>query len=341
MMVAQWRSAIAAPAVVAAVGAFLAGSALSEAAASGIFFYATGLLFTIAATTRALIRIRTSATAFREDEPSTPVPSTVSASPRRSEPVSVLSWPMHRGGSDADSSPLGAEPAPQLRFPQTALAFMSDERLAAVVSEGNEEAFALLVARYQPRLVSFCRAFVRSEVAQDVVQNVWLRVYTAITEGRPRGPFRPFLYRTARLASLDYIRRESGHAWLESLGERDLADFERTHSGPSAADVVEGWENWREALSALSDLPERERSVLVMQALEGLTSHDIASAMDLPQSTILALSGRARNALREALMRDRGVDEEHQATPTGDESSVARERASLENVDDFLREVLA
>ena len=88
------------------------------------------------------------------------------------------------------------------------LRLQSDERLIALVRRGNHHAFEALVARYQARLLAFCRHMLSSkEDAEDVLQEVFAAAFNAILADERAINVRPWLYRIARNRSLNHLRR--------------------------------------------------------------------------------------------------------------------------------------
>ena len=98
-----------------------------------------------------------------------------------------------------------------VRGPTPLLRIQSDERLVALTRRGNQAAYEALVARYQSRLLAFCRHMLGSrEDAEDVLQEVFAAAFNAmIGDERPLN-VRPWLYRIARNRSLNHLRRRPG-----------------------------------------------------------------------------------------------------------------------------------
>src|SRR4051794_21086693 len=86
-----------------------------------------------------------------------------------------------------------------LRGPTPLLRLQSDERLVALTRRGNQAAFESLVARYQTRLLAFCRHMLGSrEDAEDVLQEVFAAAFNAMVADERSINVRPWLYRIAR-----------------------------------------------------------------------------------------------------------------------------------------------
>src|SRR6201995_1317233 len=97
-----------------------------------------------------------------------------------------------------------------LKGPTAMLRLQSDERLIALTRRGHHAAFEVLCARYQSRLLSFCRHMLSSrEDAEDVLQEVFAAAFNAVLADEREINVRPWLYRIARNRSLNHLRRAS------------------------------------------------------------------------------------------------------------------------------------
>jgi RNA polymerase sigma factor (sigma-70 family) len=174
------------------------------------------------------------------------------------------------------------------------LRLQSDERLIAYVRRGNNHAFEVLVARYQSRLLSFCRHLLGSrEDAEDVLQEVLAAAFNAIlADDRPIN-VRPWLYRIARNRSLNHLRR------IQAVGV-DSMDVHLSDNGASTADKVHEREEFRVLVEDIQDLPETQRTALVLREMDALSYEQIAEAMETTVSSVKSLLVRARVSLAEA-----------------------------------------
>src|SRR5438105_5240979 len=174
------------------------------------------------------------------------------------------------------------------------LRLQSDERLIAYVRRGNNAAFEVLVARYQSRLLSFCRHLLGSrEDAEDVLQEVMAAAFNAIlADDRPIN-VRPWLYRIARNRSLNHLRR------IQAIGV-DSMDIHLSDNGASAADKVHDREQFQLLVGDIQDLPETQRTALVLREMDALSYDQIAEAMETTVPSVKSLLVRARVSLAEA-----------------------------------------
>ena len=181
--------------------------------------------------------------------------------------------------------------APTLRSPL--LRFASDEKLIALIRRGRDDAFDVLVDRYRPRLLAFCRNMMRSsEDAEDVLQEVFVNAYRAIrADDRPIAA-KAWLYRIARNRCLNELRRNT------ATGVESMDVFET--SGPTAVETVERREHIEEIVVDVKRLPEQQRAALLLREMEGLPYQSIADVLDTTVPSVKSLLVRARMGLAEA-----------------------------------------
>jgi len=174
------------------------------------------------------------------------------------------------------------------------LRLQSDERLITLVRRGNHGAFEALVSRYQARLLAFCRHMLGSrEDAEDVLQEVFAAAFNAIlADNRPINA-RPWLYRIARNRSLNHLRR------AQAIGV-DSMDVHLSEHGTTTADKVDKREQFRELIADVQELPETQRTALLLREIDALSYEQIAEAMETTIPSVKSLLVRARVSLAEA-----------------------------------------
>jgi RNA polymerase sigma factor (sigma-70 family) len=174
------------------------------------------------------------------------------------------------------------------------LRLQSDERLVVLVRRGNASAFEVLVSRYESRLLAFCRHLLGSrEDAEDVLQEVFAAAFNAMTaDDRPIN-VRPWLYRIARNRGLNHLRRAS------AVGV-DSMDVHFHDNGASTADKVHEREEFRLLVGDIHELPETQKTALVLREMDALSYEQIAEAMETTVPSVKSLLVRARVSLAEA-----------------------------------------
>jgi RNA polymerase sigma factor (sigma-70 family) len=181
-----------------------------------------------------------------------------------------------------------------LRGPTPLLRLQSDERLVALTRRGNQAAYEALVARYQARLLAFCRHMLGSrEDAEDVLQEVFAAAYNAmVADERPLN-VRPWLYRIARNRSLNHLRR------VQAIGV-DSMDVHLSENGASTADKVHRREEFRQLVQDVQGLAETQRTALLLREIDALSYEQIAEAMETTVPSVKSLLVRARVSLAES-----------------------------------------
>jgi len=183
---------------------------------------------------------------------------------------------------------------PGLRGPSALLRLQSDERLIAMTRRGQSAAFETLCSRYQARLLSFCRHMLGSrEDAEDVLQEVFAAAFNAVLADEREINVRPWLYRIARNRSLNHLRRAS------AIGV-DSMDVHFSDHGLSTGDRAIRRESFRELLADVQQLPETQRTALLLREIDALSYEQIAQAMETTVPSVKSLLVRARISLAEA-----------------------------------------
>jgi RNA polymerase sigma factor (sigma-70 family) len=174
------------------------------------------------------------------------------------------------------------------------LRLQPDDKLIALVRAGDQAAFEALVQRYRSRLFAFCRHMLHSrEDAEDVLQEVFANSYRAIVADERKIFVRPWLYRIARNMCLKHLgkRRPAADGGVE---EMDIAAYSTT------VDAVHMREDLRHVVVDVQELPETQRTALLMREIDGLSYDQIATAMDTSVAGVKSLLVRARVSLAEA-----------------------------------------
>jgi len=191
-------------------------------------------------------------------------------------------------------SALKAPAAPGLRSPSALLRLQSDERLIALIRRGQHAAFETLFSRYQSRLLAFCRHMLGSkEDAEDVLQEVFAAAFNAILADDREINVRPWLYRIARNRSLNHLRKAS------AIGV-DSMDVHYAEGGVSTAEKVMRRESFRQLIGDVQQLPETQRTALLLREIDALSYEQISESMETTVPAVKSLLVRARISLAEA-----------------------------------------
>jgi len=186
-----------------------------------------------------------------------------------------------------------------------------DVRLMLRVRDDDAGAFEELVRRYQARLVRlFHHIGPSAEVAEDLTQEVFLRIYRSRAKYEAGAKFSTWVFtiagNVARNAARSHgRRREVSEADTKQVagdsGPQMLAGIALEQSSLMPARVVEGEERARMVRAAVENLGERQRMALMLSRFENLSYVEIAEAMGLSSKAVKSLLSRARVNLKEAL----------------------------------------
>jgi RNA polymerase sigma factor (sigma-70 family) len=176
------------------------------------------------------------------------------------------------------------------------LRLRSDEQLVSLFRAGHDEAFGTIHDRYRVRLLAYARQMLggsRSD-AEDVLQDVFLRAYHALRADRREVALRAWLYRVAHNRCIDQLRRPTPAA-------EDIFDVNRGSVQEQPDEAAERREDLRRLIADVRELPEQQRSALLMREMEGLSYNELADALGVTVPAIKSLLVRARIGLVEAI----------------------------------------
>lgn len=163
---------------------------------------------------------------------------------------------------------------------------------------GDPEAFRQMVIRYQNLVAGVAwRYGVRREEIEDVVSEVFIKVYGNLDQYRPDYPFSTWLYRLAANHVIDHSRRLK-----KERGRADMPE-QVSDARPGAQEDLETGERASLLRAALDELDPRYREVLFLVYVEGLKVDDTARVLGLPEGTVKTRLMRGRDALRKTLAR--------------------------------------
>ncbi len=180
----------------------------------------------------------------------------------------------------------------------------ADAALMLAFQQGDEAAFRSLFERYARAMVSFCHHFVRDPArAEELAQDVFVKLYQASGRYRPSARFKTFLYRIASNHCLTELRRgEYGARAAEARAGEGPADPDALPSGGANPEEAARGAALERAVAAMLDrLPDKQRAALVLCRFEGLSYEEIAEVLGTTVSAVKSLVHRATVAAADAL----------------------------------------
>lgn len=180
---------------------------------------------------------------------------------------------------------------------------VNDARLVEEARQGEQAAFGELVNRYERRLMRVIKRFIRDdELARDLAQETFLRVYEKLDLFDPSRRFGPWLFRIGVNLTLDYLRKRKRRGRWALFSESPSEQM----PDPGVEDPRRQQNLQEEVRAVLEELPENYRSVLILRDLENFSTSEIAAILNRKEATI-------RWRLAEARTRFQKLWEQRQA----------------------------
>ncbi|HEX8987055.1 MAG TPA: RNA polymerase sigma factor RpoE [Rhodocyclaceae bacterium] len=191
----------------------------------------------------------------------------------------------------------------------------ADQALVERVQAGDKQAYGLLVAKYQRKLVRLLSRLIRDAAeVEDVAQETFIKAYRALPNFRGESAFYTWLYRIGvntaknwlvangrRAPTSTEVDSEEAESYAEGDLLRDADTPEHLLMSKQIADTVN---------AAMEKLPDDLRTAITLREIEGLSYEEIAQVMDCPIGTVRSRIFRARDAIADKLrpLLDTGPD---------------------------------
>ncbi len=169
---------------------------------------------------------------------------------------------------------------------------------------GDQEAFAELVGRYQKKIYSLGLHILGNHLdADEVVQETFVRIYKKRKELRNVKYFSTFLLRIATNYAIDLLRKHHGHTGIasETSSLPGTVQLELSRRVATPSEQYENKELMDEIKAAIRQLPPRQRITAILHDMEGFSKAEIAQALDCPKATVRSNLHIARRKLKKIL----------------------------------------
>ena len=184
------------------------------------------------------------------------------------------------------------------------MAIESDLELMLRVKRGDAESFAALLRRYRAPLLNYFSRMVRDHaLAEDLAQEVFLRVYQARERYQPEATFATWVYRIATNLALNAIRDRKSWAELETgpaaegcQGVDRLADLR-----PTVEQRLIRADRERMIRDAVEALPDKQRVAVILHKYQEVDYRQIAKILEVSESAVKSMLFRAYETLRARL----------------------------------------
>ena len=182
-----------------------------------------------------------------------------------------------------------------------------DAILMTAFRNGDKQAFRLLFDKHKKKIVNFCYRFCNNrETAEDLAQEVFLKVYKAAPAYQANAKFTTWLYKIATNVCLNEVRRPVYRVRTDSLDaeEADHTNFRKQLADPQSISPdahFEKKENDHMILEAIAKLPQTQRAAILLLVDQGFSYQEIARQINRSESGVKSLIHRARATLKDAL----------------------------------------
>ena len=172
--------------------------------------------------------------------------------------------------------------------------------------KGSKVAFEELMHKYYPRILNFIYRFVGNKsAAEDLAQEVFLRVYKSAWKYKPKSKFQTWLYTIAKNIALNELRRISRSAHtLDETAHGGTSEYHKEIEDSMAASPDEEIMQKERAVqirAAISKLPKNQRMALILRRYEEFSYAEIAATLDVSDKAVKSLLSRAKQNLKNRL----------------------------------------
>lgn len=180
---------------------------------------------------------------------------------------------------------------------------MNDTELMMRVKEGDEEAFRQIVEKYQKSIMNLCFQYTGNQQdAEELAQDVFIRVYRAAPSYEPRAQLSTYLYRIAVNLSLNRLRarRNKRLVPFDFLRKGDHYNpISQENKNPDT--LMEQKEKQQMIWDAIHALPGNQQTALILKRFQGLSYEEIAKVMHCTVSSVESRLHRAKKNLQKKL----------------------------------------
>jgi len=173
------------------------------------------------------------------------------------------------------------------------------------VKAGDEVSFELLLQKYRTPLIHFLGRMVRDRAhAEDLAQEVFIRVYRAREKYQPSAKFTTWLFRIATNLALNAVRDERHHRRDLSIdesfdgGEHEVARIDVASAEPGALERLLARQRALHIRRAILALPEKQRVAVLLHKYQGMDYDEIGRVLNCSESALKSLLFRAYETLR-------------------------------------------
>lgn len=180
---------------------------------------------------------------------------------------------------------------------------LADDEVMLKYREGEALAMDELLRRYKNPVYRFAyRICLNTHEAEDVAQEVFLRLHQHKDAYRPQGKFSAWIFSIAHNLCLSRLRKRRWQAMWPRKKDNPDELIEVESPDPSPSDIAEENDQARQVRQGIQELPFLQREALVLREYQDLDYHEIARILKKPLNTVKTLIYRARQTLQARLL---------------------------------------
>lgn len=188
--------------------------------------------------------------------------------------------------------------------------YLSDPDVVLMLEfqNGSAKSFEALLIKYYPRVLNFIARFgIDPHAAEDLTQDVFLKVYNCAAQYRPRAKFQTWLLTMVRNAALNALRDQRKNAFsLDQEHETEEGTMGHQTAHPdqkNAREEMIGRERAKAIQEAINALPENQRWAVLLKRYEDMSYEEIAQTMNCSVKAVKSLLNRAKESLSVSLAK--------------------------------------
>jgi RNA polymerase sigma-70 factor (ECF subfamily) len=185
--------------------------------------------------------------------------------------------------------------------------FMTDRQAVCRLKNGDIGGLEFLIRQYQEKALHAAFLITHNQqMAEDVVQDTFVRIYQRVQSFDVNRPFEPYLLRSVINAAINAIEKSSNWVQLDEQVDVDSVNHLITHA-TKTEDIVEFNQRKKEIFSAISKLSPRQRAVIVQRYYLEMSEKEMAEVLSAAPGTVKWLLNDARQRLRVLLGSERSA----------------------------------
>lgn len=190
---------------------------------------------------------------------------------------------------------------------------MLEKELINLLQEKDENAFNILVNKYQGLVFNTCMGFVHSkDDANDLSQEVFIEVFRSASKFRGDSKISTWLYRISVNKSLNFIRSQKRNSLIKSIdsffSDRKNHELEISDDNSQQSDYKLHEEDSKKLLkAAFESIPENHRIAFILNKYEELSYKEISEIMDVPLTSVESWIHRAKKGLQKFILKNQNA----------------------------------